>query len=364
MFLIILLVAGIITVGFLGFLQHPQFGQKATGARLERMKASPNFKNGVFVNQEFTPSLTEGYSFPKILFDFVFKKNPLASPLEPIPAHEVDFSTLNKEDHLLLWFGHSSYYLQMEGRNYLIDPVFSDNASPLPGSNLAFEGTDIYAPDDFPDIDVLLITHDHYDHLDYKTILKLIPKVSMVVCGLGVGAHLERWGFRAEQIHEHDWNTTISLSAGEKIHILPARHFSGRTFRRNTTLWVSFLIETSQRKIFVGGDSGYGKHFAEIGQQFGSIDLAILENGQYNEAWHAIHTLPEETLQAAKDLNASRVLPVHAAKFSLSRHAWNEPFTEITRHNKVFNLRLITPMIGQVVPLDSMDVQEFSPWWQ
>ena len=345
------------------YLRHPLFGEAASGERLERMKRSKNYRDGAFVNRSPTPTLTEGYSMPGVMFDFIFNGNPRQKPSKPIPHVDTDLKSLPADSNLLVWFGHSSYYIQLNGLKILVDPVFSDNASPVPGTTRAFEGSNTYGVNDFPEIDFLLISHDHYDHLDYKTIKALKGRVKKVVCGLGVGAHFERWGYAPETISEHDWDETLSLNNNFKIHTLSARHFSGRTFKRNSTLWMSYLLETPGQKIFIGGDSGYDSHFAEIGKRFGSIDLAILENGQYNLAWHAIHCLPQEVVQAGKDLCAKRIMPVHSGKFSLALHSWDEPLKEVSRFSSKLNIPLVTPMIGEIVRIDD-EQQVFKAWWE
>lgn len=343
------------------YMQQPKFGKAPSGARLERMKQSPNFKDGVFENKTHTPSLTEGYSMTKVLWDFLFSKNPNQKPHQDIPSVHTDLKHLPADSNILVWFGHSSYFLQVDGVKFLVDPVFSGNASPVPGSTKAFKGSDAYTVADLPEIDYLLISHDHYDHLDYETIKALKAKVWKVVCGLGVGAHFEYWGYAADKIIEKDWEETILLEHGMKLHTLSSRHFSGRTFKRNNTLWLSFLLETPNQKIFLGGDGGYDDRFKAIGQRFGSIDLAILENGQYNVAWQAIHCLPEETLKAAKEMNAKRIMPVHSGKFSLALHDWNEPLREISRLN-AGHIPLVTPRIGEPVRINDT-TQVFTDWW-
>ncbi|WP_246625307.1 MBL fold metallo-hydrolase [Edaphocola aurantiacus] len=343
------------------YMQQPKFGKAPSGARLERMKQSPNFKNGVFENKTHTPSLTEGYSMTKVMWEFLFSKNPNQKPHQDIPSVHTDLKHLPADSNIVVWFGHSSYFLQMDGVKFLVDPVFSGNASPVPGSTKAFKGSDAYTVADLPEIDYLLISHDHYDHLDYETIKALKGKVKKVVCGLGVGAHFEYWGYATDKIIERDWEETIPLEHGMKLHTLSSRHFSGRTFKRNNTLWLSFLLETPKVKIFLGGDGGYDDRFKAIGQRFGAIDLAILENGQYNVAWQAIHCLPEETLKAAKELNAKRIMPVHSGKFSLALHDWNEPLREISRLN-AGQIPLVTPRIGEPVHLGDT-AQVFTEWW-
>lgn len=360
----ILLFILLLFVGFvLLFLQLPQFGKAPAGERLQRIQQSPHYQNGAFVNEEATGTFSEGHTFGSVLYGVFFAKKPDLKPKESIPSTFTDLHQLPADEDILVWFGHSSYFLQIEGLKFLIDPVFSGNASPIPGSNQAFEGSDIYTVADIPTIDYLLITHDHYDHLDYLTVKGLKNKVQQVICGLGVGAHLEHWGYPAERIIEKDWNESLALEKGMTLHTLPTRHFSGRTFKRNNTLWLSFLLKSPNGKFYLGGDSGYGEHFAKIGNQFGPIDLAILENGQYNPAWHAIHCLPEETLKAAKALQARRLMPAHSSKFALAMHPWYEPLTEITRLNAAYHVPLVTPMIGESVNLKETG-QAFREWWK
>lgn len=279
-----------------------------------------------------------------------------------MPAVKTNLAALPPEQDILIWFGHSSYFMQIGGKRFLIDPVLSGSASPVPGTIKAFKGTNIYSVDDLPDIDYLFISHDHYDHLDYRTIIKLKPRVNTVICGLGVAAHFRKWGYQVSRIIENDWYSSHILSSDLTIHTLPARHFSGRGLKRNNTLWCSYLLQTSTIKIYIGGDSGYDKHFADIGNSFSDIDIAILENGQYNNAWRYIHMHPNEVLQAARDLKAKRLFPVHSAKFSLSQHSWHEPLTKITELNRQANIPLITPLIGEKVYLRD-ERQLFSQWW-
>jgi L-ascorbate metabolism protein UlaG (beta-lactamase superfamily) len=245
----------------------------------------------------------------------------------------------------------------------LVDPVLSNHASPFRWMNKGFKGTDTFNVEDLPGIDYLLITHDHFDHLDYETVSKLKGKVKTVISGLGVGAHFEKWGYPASMLIEKDWGDTVNLDDKLTLHLTPARHYSGRRLFRNNTLWTSFVVEIPTKKIFIGGNSGYYKHFSEIGKLFGGFDLAILENGQYNEAWRYIHTLPKDVLQASKDLKARRTFPVHSSKFNLGGHPWKEPLKKICELNVHFIQPLFTPMIGQVVELYNEE-QVFQKWWE
>ncbi|MEL7586825.1 MAG: MBL fold metallo-hydrolase [Prolixibacteraceae bacterium] len=345
------------------YMQRPEFGKAPAGKRLEMMNKSSHYKNGRFHNMHNTPMLTEGYSITDLVYDQFFKKFPRRTPADSIPCVKTDLSGLPQDDDVLVWFGHSSYFLQTGGKRFLVDPVFSENASPVPGTNRSFKGSNAYAASDMPQIDYLLITHDHYDHLDYETVTALKEKVKTVVCGLGVGAHFERWGFAPDKIIEKDWNDSIVPEPGITIHITPARHFSGRGFKRNNTLWVSFILQTPALKVFMGGDSGYDTHFAEIGHKHGPFDLAILENGQYNPAWKNIHSMPGEVLKAAQELKAKRLFPVHVAKFRLAQHPWDEPLTELCRLNEGCIVPLVTPLIGEAVNLDEHG-RVFPQWWK
>ena len=213
------------------------------------------------------------------------------------------------------------------------------------------------------EIDLLIISHDHYDHLDYATIKALMPKVKRVVTPLGVGSHLRYWGMDAAIIDEVDWNQTIKISDELTVHALPARHFSGRGLKRNQTLWASFLFVTPQEKIYYSGDSGYGPHFKAIGEQFGPIDLAIMENGQYDQDWKYIHMMPEETAQAADDLRARSVLPGHAGRFVLAKHSWDDPYQRLAAAGEGREWRLVTPMLGEPVWVADK-TQSFNAWWR
>lgn len=362
--IILLGVIALLVVATLLYIQQEKFGKYPTGARLEKIKHSPHYKDGAFQNIHHTPEITEGYSYYEVMSEFLFKQNPNRVPINSIPSVKTDLLHLAINQNILVWFGHSSYFIQLDGRRILVDPVFSGNASPIPGTNKAFKGTDRYTVADLPPIDYLFISHDHYDHLDYETYTALKTKVKYVFCGLGVGAHLERWGYTPTQIMEKDWNEEVTLGGGFKVHTTTARHFSGRGFAKNNTLWMSYLFESPTQKIFFGGDSGYDTHYKEIGNKFGPIDLAILDNGQYDIKWKYIHHLPNETLKAAQDLKAKRLFPVHSSKFAMANHAWNEPLIKISALNKNLHtpIPLVTPIIGELVDLNK-DQQIFKAWW-
>lgn len=354
----------ILTVTFLIVMNMKAFGGVPKGERLNRIRKSKLYKKRQFQNISHTPSITEGYSMSKVAYDFFLgKKDPLLKPLKEIPSIHTDLKNIDKNQDVFIWLGHSSYYLQTDGVSFLIDPVLSSYGSPFKYFNKAFKGSDIFKPEDIPDIDYLVITHDHFDHLDYPTVQSIRDRTGMAILPLGVGAHLERWGYAESTLIEEEWGAEIDLKNTIKIIFTPARHFSGRRIRKNDTLWSSYVLITPTKKIFLGGDSGYDSHFKTIGEQYGPFDYAVLENGQYGEAWRYIHTLPQEVIQAAADLKAERIIPVHAAKFALALHPWNEPLEKITAFGKDNKLNVLTPMIGEIIDLNQSE-QQFTAWWQ
>ncbi|MEE6126182.1 MBL fold metallo-hydrolase [Chryseobacterium arthrosphaerae] len=340
------------------------FGAVPKGRRLQRIRQSELYRKKQFRNISYTPSIAEGYKMSKVTYDFFLgKKHPLLKPLKAIPSVHTDLRGIPKNKDVFIWLGHSSYYLQTDGISFLIDPVLSLYGSPFKYFNKAFNGSDIFKPEDIPDLDYLVITHDHFDHLDYPTVKAIRNRTGMAVVPLGVGAHLERWGYTEDQLIEEEWGTEINLKNNIRIVFTPARHFSGRRIKQNDTLWTSYVLITPSKKIFLGGDSGYDSHFKMIGEKYGPFDYAILENGQYGDAWRYIHAMPEDVIQAAVDIQAKHIIPVHAAKFALALHPWNEPLQKITAFGKEKELDILTPMIGEVVDLNLPD-QQFTVWWE
>ena len=358
--LILLIV--LIGVAVYAVLHQPSMGRLPTGERLKKVQASPNYRDGAFQNIQPTADLTNGATQWSILRDSLSNPNQRTSPAHVLPSVKTDLKQLPKDKNVLIWFGHASYFMQIDGKTYLIDPVLSGRASPIPFTVTAFKGTDIYTVDDLPEIDYLLITHDHWDHIDYPVIKKLQPKVKRIITGLGTGEHLASWGYDEGIITELDWHEQIQLHDGTTLTALPARHFSGRGFKRNQALWLSLALHTPSTRIYMSGDSGYGEHFKTIGAQHGPFDLAILENGQYNKSWEFIHSLPEQTAVAAREISAAAILPVHWGKFKLSLHDWDEPIERLITARQPSDPDLLTPMIGEPVWIGQK--QTFSAWWR
>lgn len=357
--LLLLVMTSLIVLVVAAYMQLPKFGKHPSGERLARIMQSPNYQDGQFQNLSPTEPLTTDKSYLQLAYQFFIKKVNDLSPSQAIPSIKTDLSALSDDD-VLVWLGHSAYFLRLDGKTFLIDPTLI-SASPLAWTNQPFAGSDVYQPSDLPKIDYLIITHDHWDHLDYETMMALKPKIGKVVTALGVGAHFEHWGFAPQQIIELDWQDKFSEN-GLTITALPARHFSGRGFIRNKTLWSSFMLESS-KTIYIGGDSGYDDFYQEIGRAFPKIDLAILENGQYNDDWKNIHIHPHELPKAIQALGADRVLSVHHAKYALSNHAWYEPLDRLYHYAQTQNFQLLTPKIGEVVNLTDTN-QRFERWWK
>lgn len=327
------------------FLNTKHFGRLPRSLRLQRINQSPNYSRGSFRNRPSAiQTVEEASNIVKLSKLFLQPKRDLR-PALPIETIRTNLHDLAPDRDCAVWFGHSSYLVQIDGVRFLVDPVLVQ-ASPLRCFNRPFDMTYAYRPDDIPPTDYLITTHDHWDHLDYQTIIALNQRVKLFVCPLGVGEHLEHWGIATDRIIEMDWQERHA-SQGVEIHCLPSRHFSGRGVRQNKTLWASFMVRTRHRCIYVAGDGGYDERFAEIGRAFPDIDLAFIENGQYHPAWHQIHTLASQLQTAVSELNARHVICVHHSKYALSYHPWYEPIDNIRRLREA-GLPVVDLRIGEV----------------
>lgn len=356
------MIAVLMTVSACVFMNQSSFGRLPRGERLEKISKSPNYRDGKFQNITPTEVMATDKSKMSSLIDFMFRKVDDLRPQNAVPALKTDLKSFRRDENVLVWLGHSTCYMQIDGVRMLIDPVLV-MASPVSFINKPFEGADLYTPDDIPAIDYMIVTHDHWDHLDYKTVMALKERTGTIICGLGVGEHFEYWGFDKEKIVELDWNEQATLNKGMVIHCLPARHFSGRGLTADKTLWASFMVTSPSLNIYISGDSGYDRHFAEIGSQFSRIDFAMIENGQYNEDWKNIHLMPEDLVQAVKDLHPVSFMTVHNSKYALGKHAWYEPMENISKAAERDSLNLLTPKIGEPVYLQKKG-QHYEKWWE
>ncbi len=366
MLLLVLLIIVCLVMTACAILNQPRFGKLPEGTRLERIQASPNYTDGAFKNQIPTPTLAEGQSTFKIIVANLFSSHDRLRPEKPLPTVKTKVNgagAIDQDADLLIWLGHSSYFIRLGGKTILVDPVFSDHGGPFSFINKTFPGTDIYSAADMPEIDYLLISHDHWDHLDYPTVTALQQKVKNVICPLGVGAYFEYWGYPKGKIREADWNTDLYFENGPRITVVSARHYSGRLFEKNKTLWAGFVLETLDRRLFLSGDTGYGPHFSEMARAFGPFDLVALDGGQYDPRWPLIHMTPEQAVRAAEDLDAKSMLLAHVGRFSISTHPWDEPFIRVSEASKNKKFSLVTPKIGEPVWLGDMG-QTFGCWWK
>ena len=342
----------LVGVGLL-VLSHPAFGLWKHRSEA-RIHASQNYRDGMFQNQEPTPQFTDAEngrdSNPLgILWRFLTNTDTLRMPQQPIRSVKTDLSNLPADCDWLVWFGHSSYLFSLNGIRILVDPVLK---AEWPSSWIlnAFPGTEIYSPDDLPDIDVLIITHEHWDHMDYATLRDLRKRVKNIVCPLGIADYLSYWGYADDQITELDWYENHTAEGGLSITCLPSRHFSNRLLGKwNQTLWASFMVEYAGRKVYIGGDGGYDKRFSAIRKRFGSVDLAFLENGQYNANWRYIHTMPDDLEKVILDLQAQQVFTVHHDKYALAMHPWQEPDSVAHNIAAKHGVRLLDAPIGEIV---------------
>ena len=349
---------------FLNF--YPSFGGNPSENQQIEFAKKSYYKDGRFKNQEPT---NMDMSFSNILFliSEYRRTGVQREPEKNIHVNKIDsLSIVRYTDSIprITWFGHSAFLLEFDDKKILLDPMLGESPSPHP-----LIGTKRYSSDlpiiieKLPQIDAVIFSHDHYDHLDYESILLLKDKVKDFYVPLGVGTHLEAWGVATNKIHELAWWGEVKQD-DVFFACTPAQHFSGRgIFNRETTLWASWVIKSDKYSFYFSGDSGYGKHFKEIGDKYGGFDFAMIECGQYNELWSDIHMMPEESVQACLDLNAKLAMPIHWGAFTLALHAWTDPVVRFEAKAKELNLPYITPEIGNRVMLNQPYIH-MNNWWE
>ena len=350
--------------GYLVF-KLPVFGAVQTNEQTEQLKKSAQYRSekGIFVNQQenVIELMRENFSTMGALAEWL-KPGGAKSPEGKLPEVKPDLqSFLAVSDELkLIWLGHSTFLLNMSGTVILVDPVFGPSAAPFSFLVKRFQALTI-SLEELPKIDYIVISHDHYDHLDMPTMKFFATKDVQFLVPLGIGAHLNKWGIDSARITQLDWWQSKTVGGVEFI-ATPAQHFSGRSpFEENKTLWASWVIRSKIHNVYFSGDSGYNKHFKEIGDKYGPFDIAFLENGQYNVKWQAVHNLPEESVQAYFDLKAKRFLPVHWGMFVLATHSWREPVDKLLELSKAKGVNLVTPKLGEIVSLN--DSYKNTEWW-
>jgi L-ascorbate metabolism protein UlaG (beta-lactamase superfamily) len=285
-------------------------------------------------------------------------------PAQTIPVVQYEHTAaIGQEQSRVTWLGHSAVYLEIEGKKILLDPMLGPSSSPFPLFNSKrYSGTVPLQLDQLGEIDAVILSHNHYDHLDRRSIMKLKDRTRHFYVPSGVAQYLIRWGVERGKISEHHWWDEINLTRF-KLVCTPARHFSGRGIGdRDRSLWCSWVIQGEHTKIFFSGDSGYDQHFKEIGDNYGPFDVTLMECGQYHENWSDIHMMPEETVQAHLDVLGDILIPIHWGAFTLSLHAWTDPIERAVRKSAELGVRIALPHIGESVTIGS-DKLPSEHWW-
>lgn len=365
-FLIIGIIAILAIVAFSFIQLSPQFGGQVTEQQKESFEKLNHYQNGIFTNAEPFTLKMDCHSITEMLKEMLRSK-PHIQPDKNVEVVPFDVSTLNQSianKARVVWLGHSSFLIHIDDQVILIDPIFSDYAAPH--KMLGRKRYNDKMPFDIMDldrIDAVIISHDHYDHLDYPTISQIKDKIQQVIVPLGVGNHFREWGFAAEKINELDWWDETTLG-DLTIACTPSRHSSGRGISdQSATLWSSWCLLGQNQKIYFSGDGGYGKHFKEIGAKYGPFDFGMVECGQYNDNWAGIHMVPEESVQAGLDVRAASFMPIHWGAFTLANHTWTDPVERFTKKAKELNATISTPSIGQSIEISSATYPH-DAWWE
>ena len=354
---------GVISAAVLNF--WPSFGARVSGDRLSRAQSSPQYRGGSFAN--VIPQSSRSYALLWEYFQRQTFGSEIRTPPAPVPVVQLaadNFKSKPAPGLRAIWFGHASVYLELDGARVMVDPMLSDYASPFAGIGPKRFHPPPMALEALPKIDAVVISHDHYDHLDVRTIKHLATLGTHFFVPLGVGAHLERWGVPGKQFTELDWWQSADIH-GLKITSTPARHYSGRGVGdRNATLWSSWALAGTVHRVYFSGDTGFGDHFQTIGERLGPFDLSILKIGSYGpgQSWLDIHMDPEEAVKSHVALKARRMLPVHWATFNLAFHAWDEPIKRAVAAARTHGIDLVTPRVGEVMTVGAPFASV--SWWE
>ena len=355
----VLILAGLV---LLATLSLPAFGAAPLGQRPASVTGSPHYAGGTFKNLEATHMLQPG-TFWQML------RHSLFGDEQRVPTHAIpvvrrtraDYQTPPASGLRATWIGHATTLVELEGRRVLFDPMFSERCSPV-----SFAGPKRFFPAplplaELPHIDIVAVSHDHYDHLDMRSIQALAAQGAEFVVPLGMGAHLQRWGVKPARINELDWYDTASI-AGLRLLAAPARHYSGRgILGRDRVQWASWVVLGSRARVFFSGDSGYAAEFARIGRHFGPFDLTLIKIGASDPTWEEVHMSPEDAVRTHRDLRGKLLLPVHWATFNLAHHAWNEPAQRFVAAAQAQQVAYAVPRPGE--PVEPGVSEPRNVWW-
>jgi len=339
----------------------PQFGSNPSSKEKIEYEKLINFENGSFINSEDTPLMTGEVS----TWEF-FKRDSLRKPknLKTEKINASFFTHMDDKDYQMAWLGHSAFLISINEKIILLDPMLGSHASPISIPSLKRFNNELpINPESIPHIDFVILSHDHYDHLDFSTIQIIKDKVKTFLVPLGIGSHLRSWKVKEQKIHEMNWEQSYKIDDLEFV-CLPARHFSGRgPLNRNSTLWSSWAIKSEVVKIYFSGDSGYGMHLKKIGEEHGPFDISLIDCGQYNFAWKHSHMFPEQAVTAAIDLKSKYFMPIHWGGFILAMHPWDEPVKESKKLAEEKGLNCLTPKIGSILSKETLN-EKSHQWWE
>lgn len=343
---------------------HPVFGGRSGRSDKQQYSTLSNYTDGKFRNSSPVQMHMNLSTFGSFIRD-AWSGREERRPRQQLPLAQLDNVRIRGEEPTLTWFGHSSFLLSIEGKLILIDPMFGRVASPVSfAGSKRYSGNLLAMVDALPDIDAVLITHDHYDHLDYSSIRRLRHKVREFFVPLGVGAHLQRWGVETSNIRELNWWEEAEWE-GMTLASVPARHFSGRGLtNRDTTLWMGWVVLSRDLRLYFSGDGGYGPHFREIGKAYGPFDFTFIEGGQYDRRWPDVHMMPEQSVQAHLDVQGDRMMLTHWGAFTLAYHSWTDPVERASQEAEKKGVRLLTPRVGETIPLGRESLPAASSWWR
>lgn len=355
-------IAVIVLVGMLIAQSCSSAAYSPEDIKMEKINKAEKYKENKFLNYKPSPEMNFIKMLP-VMWDFLVVDND-RKPDVKLPTTKIDINKITnvKPDELkVTWVGHSSQIINIDGKIILADPVFNNKTVFMGPSR--YNGDVPLNIEDLPEIDVVIISHNHYDHLNISTIEKIHPKVKRFLTPLMVGAELEKAGVPREKITELNWWDEVQIDDGFMIAFTPAQHFSGRgLFDRDETLWGSYVLQGSKHKVYFSGDSGYFKGFKEIGEKYGPFDITLLECGAYNKKWHYVHMMPEETAQAHLDLKGKYLQPMHWGTFNLALHAWYDPIVRVAEAADSLGIKLSTPIVGETITIDENLTSD--RWWE
>ncbi|QQR83989.1 MBL fold metallo-hydrolase [Candidatus Peregrinibacteria bacterium] len=341
------------------------FGGKPDANSLKKIHQSKQFKKGRFRNKQTTvlrPSLKMIF---RLMRDYWQDSRSKRVPKQIIDNRALKKQAIQKSNDSITWLGHSTLIIKLQGEIIATDPIVADKKiGPFSWLGIkSFRYKHRYQINELPSsIDAVLISHDHYDHLDMPTIKKIHSRVKNFLVPLGVKAHLVEWGVPSEKIHEFDWHESVQIGP-IKYTATPSQHFSGRSLTDSAcTLWASWVIETKKNRLFYSGDTGYSKHFKEIGKQYGPFDLAFIECGAYSRNWSDVHMFPKESVQACIDLKCKTMIPIHWGKYNLAFHGWLEPVQIAEAASQQNKINLLTPLMGETLALNQKPAT--NEWWK